>query len=320
VTDSNLLLGYLDKDYFLGGEMKVNEQKTKDAMRTVIADPLGMSVVDAAAGVFRIINQSMADATKVVSVQRGYDPREYALISAGGACSIHACKIAEEVGSTTVIVPKAASVFCALGMLESDIRLDSLKTWHAVIPGIDLDEFNAVIEAAEKKAMTELLQEGVERERASLVRHLDMRYVGQHHEVNVDIPSGCRIEQKHLPIIADAFNRAHEKLYTYSTPENPMEIMNLRITAVGAVEKTGLFARKLGGKDPAKAYKHTRKCHFAEKGGFAEIPVYNRDLLVPGNVIPGPAVIEERITTIIVHPSWDARIDEFENVVMEARS
>ena len=122
-----------------------------------------------------------------------------------------------------------------------------------------------------------------------------MRYVGQHHEVSVDIPSDCRIEQKHLPIIAEAFHKAHEKLYTYSTPENPLEIMNLRITAVGAVQKTGLFEHPIKGPDPAKAFKHKRKLHFQEPGGFVEVPVYDRDLLVPGNVVPGPAVIEERI-------------------------
>jgi N-methylhydantoinase A len=317
VTDSNLILGYLDKEYFLGGEMKVNETKTREAMRRVIADPLGMSVVEAAAGIFRIINQSMADATKVVSVQRGHDPREYALVSAGGACSIHACKIAEEVGSTTVIVPKAASVFCALGMLESDIRLDTLKTYHTVIPGIDLAELNSVIAQTEKQALTGLLQEGVERRRAGLVRHLDMRYVGQHHEVSVEIPSGCVLEEKHLSVIAGSFHQAHEKLYTYSTPENPMEIMNLRITAVGAVDKTGLCKHPLGAPDPSKALKGKRKVYFPD--GFVEVPVFNRDLLAPGNRIPGPAVVEERITTIIVHPGWDSRVDEFENVVMEAR-
>jgi len=319
VTDANLLLGYLDKSYFLGGEMRVDEPRAREAMRKEIADPLGMSVVEAAAGIFRIINQSMADATKVVSVQRGHDPREFALVSAGGACSIHACKIAEEVGSTVVIVPKAASVFCALGMLESDIRLDSLLTYHAVMPGIDLAGFNAAIEQAERRALAELLQEGVERGRASLVRHLDMRYAGQHHEVSVEIPSGCRIEERHLPIIAGSFHAAHERLYTYSTPENPLEIMNLRITAVGAVDKTGLFARPRGGPDPSKARKRMRKVHFPESGGFVEVPVFNRDLLAPGNRIAGPAVVEERITTIVVHPGWDSRIDEFENVVMEAR-
>jgi N-methylhydantoinase A len=124
VTDANLILGYLDKDFFLGGEMKVDEKKALAAMKRVIAEPLKMSEVEAAAGVFRIINQNMADATKVVSVQRGHDPREFALVSAGGACSMHACKIAEEVGSTMVIAP-AASVFCALGMLECDIRPDA---------------------------------------------------------------------------------------------------------------------------------------------------------------------------------------------------
>lgn len=320
VTDANLLLGYLDKDYFLGGEMKVNEPRAREAMKRVIAEPLGMSEVGAAAGVFRIINQNMADATKVVSVQRGHDPREYALVSAGGACSIHACKIAEEVGSTTVIVPRAASVFCALGMLECDIRLDTLKTWHAVIPGMDLAQFNEVIAQAEKQALAELVQEGVERERASLVRHLDMRYVGQHHEVSVEIPSACIIEERHLPVIAEAFHKAHEKLYTYSTPENPMEVMNLRITAVGAVDKTGLFERRLGKADPSKARKGGRMAYFDESGGMVEAPVFDRDLLAPGNRVPGPAIIEERITTIVVHPGWDARIDGFENVVMEARA
>jgi N-methylhydantoinase A len=300
--------------------MKVDEQKARGAMKRVIAEPLGMSEVEAAAGVFRIINENMADATKVVSVQRGHDPREYALVSAGGACSIHACKIAEEVGSTTVIVPRAASVFCALGMLECDIRLDTLKTWHAVIPGIDLTQFNEVIAQAEKLALAELLQEGVERERASLVRHLDMRYVGQHHEVSVEIPSACVIEEEHLPVIAEAFHKAHEKLYTYSMPENPMEIMNLRITAVGAVDKTGLFERRPGKADPSKARKGGRQAYFEDSGGMVEVPVFDRDLLAPGNRIPGPAIIEERITTIVVHPGWDALVDGFENVVMEART
>ena len=116
-----------------------------------------MSELEAAAGIFRIINQNMADAAKVVSVQRGHDPREYALVSAGGACSIHACRIAEEVGCWTVIVPKAASVFCALGMLESDIRLDHVRTYNAFIPGIDLKEFNGVICRMEAEALAELV-------------------------------------------------------------------------------------------------------------------------------------------------------------------
>jgi N-methylhydantoinase A len=115
-----------------------------------------------------------------------------------------------------------------------------------------------VIAETEEKALAELLQEGVERGRASLVRHLDMRYVGQHHEVSVEIPSACTIEEKHLPVIAEAFHRAHEKLYTYATPENPLEIMSLRVTAVGAVDKTGLYEKPGGTADPAKARKGSR--------------------------------------------------------------
>jgi len=317
VTDSNLVLGYLNADYFLGGEMKVNLEKARTAIDEVIAKPLGLSIEEAAAGIFRIINQNMADATKVVSVQRGHDPREYTLVSAGGACSIHACKIAEEVGSTSVLVPKAASVFCALGMLESDIRLDSVRTFNGAIPGLDLKAFNETIADAEKKALTELLQEGVEKERASLLRYLDVRYVGQHHEVTVEIPNDCVITEKHVNEITERFHKAHERLYTYSTPENPIEIMNLRITAVGAVEKTKVEKSPLGKADPAKAFKGKRKAYFEELGGFVETPVYERGKLTPGNKIAAPAIVEERITTVIVHPGWELTVDAYDNILME---
>ncbi len=321
VTDANLILGYLNKDFFLGGEMKVNQGLAEDILSREIAKPLGMELEKAAYGIFSIINQNMADATKVVSVQRGHDPREYALVSAGGACSIHACKIAEEVGCRTVIVPKAASVFCALGMLESDIRLDHVKTFNASIPGVDLGDFNRVIDEVEKQALAELLQEGVERERASLLRFLDVRYAGQHHEVTVEIPHDCRIGEAHILEIAETFHQAHERLYTYATPENPIEIMNLRVTAVGSVDKSGLGrqAERSGGQDLAR--KGTRQVYFENlKGnaGYFEIPVYDREKLKPGDSISGPAVIEERITTVIVHPGWKMRVDGYENIIMEA--
>ena len=324
VTDANLLLGYLNKDFFLGGEMKVNAPAAENVMHKEIAEPLGMTAAEAASGVFKIINQNMADAVKVVSVQRGHDPREYALVSAGGACSIHACKIAEEVGSRMVIVPRAASVFCALGMLESDIRLDSVKTFYANIPGIDLDEFNRVINAAESKALKELIQEGVEEKKVTLLRYLDMRYAGQHHEVTVEIPNGCAIEKDHIERIADDFHAAHEKLYTYSTPETPLEIMNLRVTAVGAVEKTALKESSGSRGNAESALKEYRDVFFTgygdtvETGDFIKTPVYDRNLLKPGDRLAGPAVIEERITTVILHPGWELGIDTFGNIIMEA--
>lgn len=318
VTDANLLLGYLNEDYFLGGEMQVDKKKAERITGEKIAGPLGLDAIHAAAGIYKIINQNMADATKVVSVQRGHDPREYSLVSAGGACSIHACKIAEEVGSTTVIVPRAASVFCALGMLESDIKLDHVKTFNATIPGINLDEFNKVITEVEERSLKELLQEGVEKERATLLRHLDMRYVGQHHEVTVDIPHGCKIEEKHVQGMAEAFHNAHEKLYTYATPENPVEIMGLRITAVGTVDNAMIEEGEVSEATIESAYKDSRQVYFEEKNGFVDTPVYDRGKLVPGMTLRGPAVIEERITTVIVHPNWRMEVDTYGNIIMEA--
>ncbi|MFP4564714.1 MAG: hydantoinase/oxoprolinase family protein [Spirochaetia bacterium] len=318
VTDANLLLGYLNKDFFLGGEMKVNAEKAEASVREKIAEPLGMSPTEAAAGIFEIINQNMADATKVVSVQRGHDPREYTLVSAGGACSIHSCRIAEEVGSTRVLVPKAASVFCALGMLESDIRLDSVKSYSGTIPGLDLNDLNEVIRATESQALEELLQEGVEKRRARLLRFADIRYAGQHHEVTVEIPSGTELADRHLEEIAGTFHDAHEKLYTYSTPETPLEIMNLRITAVGAVDKAVITEEEKGSGDASAAEKGRRDVYFAGRGDFVATPVFDRTKLKAGNRIPGPAVIEERITTVIVHPGWEGWIDGYGNIIMEA--
>ena len=319
VTDANLLLGYLNKDYFLGGEMKINYDKCYQMMKEKIADPLGMSVEEAACGVFQIVNQNMADATKVVSVQKGFDPREFSLVSAGGACSIHACKIAEEVGSRRVIVPKAASVFCALGMLESDIRLDNIRSFVGTIPGLSLEDFNKTIEETEADAMQQLFKEGVHKEDSSLERYLDVRYVGQHHEVTVPMPNNCVITEEHLEEIANTFHKAHERLYSYMTPETPIEIINLRVTAVGHVEKTGLEKKESSDAKVEDAIKNTRKLYLQEYNDWVEVPVYDRNKLYYGHTIEGPAVIEERITTIIVHPQWNAHIDEFDNVVMEVK-
>ncbi len=318
VTDANLILGYLNKDYFLGGEMEVDINAASSEVESGIAAPLGFSVAEAANGIFSIINQNMADAAKVVSIQRGHDPREFALVSAGGACSIHACRIAEALGAETVIVPRAASVFCALGMLESDIKLDSVKTYNAIVPGVDLADFNRVIKELEEKALKELLQEGVERERADLLRHLDIRYIGQHHEVTVDIPSGCLIDGDNIDEIAHRFHKAHEKLYTYSTPENPLEIMSLRVTAVGTVDKVVMAGLDEGTGELKAAEKESRKAWFEEFNGFIETPVYDRNLLSPGNRLKGPAIIEERITTIVVHPGWSLSVDSYGNCIMEA--
>lgn len=320
VTDANLMLGYLNKDYFLGGEMKVNYDKTERIFEQKLGKSLGMSVKEAAFGVYHIVNQNMADAVKVVSVEKGYDPREFALVSVGGACSIHACKIAEEIGSEKVIVPTAASVFCALGMLETDIRLDNVFSYNATIPGIDLQDFNNVIRKGEEKALDELLSEGVKKENTSLLRFLDVRYVGQHHEVTIEMPNDCVIDEEHIAEIAQTFHKAHERLYSYSTPETPIEIINLRVTGVGHVEKTGLKEKQPSTEvDPSKALKNSRKVYFQESKGLVDTPVYDRNKLVPGNEIEGPAVIEERTTTIIIHPKWKAKVDQYGNVIMEVK-
>lgn len=320
VTDANLVLGYLNKEYFLGGEMKVSYKKAYNAIENKIAKPLSISTKEAAYGIFKIINHNMAGATKVVTIERGHDPRECTLVSVGGACSMHACKIAEEIGSAKIIVPVAASVFCAFGMLESDIRLDYVRNFNAYIPGINLKEFNKVIQEIEKKALKSLFDEGVKTKKTSLLRYLDIRYVGQHHEITVEIPDNCILEEKHLKVIIEKFHNLHELLYNHSLPGNSIEILNLKISAIGYVDKINLHKVEMDlTQDPFFAFKNKRKVYFEEYKEFVEVPVYSREKLKPGNYLEGPAIIEERTTTTVVHPNWYACMDGFNNIVMEEK-
>jgi N-methylhydantoinase A len=204
-------------------------------------------------------------------------------------------------------------------MLESDIRLDNVRSFVGTIPGLDLDAFNAVIKATEKDAMKELLKEGIQESECSLERYLDIRYIGQHHEVTVPMPNNCVINPEHVESIAETFHAAHEKLYSYRTPETPIEIINLRVTAVGHVQKTGMEKQAAGHGTIDEAFKNERAVYFQEYKDWVNTPVYDRNKLGLGHEILGPAVLEERITTIIVHPNWKARIDEFGNVVMEVK-
>ena len=194
-----------------------------------------------------------------------------------------------------------------------------MRSFNYFFPNTDLAAFNDLIEKTEATAMEELLCEGVERERAGLLRFLDIRYVGQHHEVTVAIPNDCVINEAHMAEIAKTFHEAHERLYSYCTPDTPLEIINLRVTAVGRVDKTGLDPMPLADEACESAIKNSRPIYFEEYNEWRDTPVYDRNKLRPGNKIAGPAVIEERITTIIVHPKWDARVDEFGNVIMEVK-
>lgn len=317
-TDANLVLGYLNPDYFLGGEYPLDLPACQQAIAEKIGKPLGIEATQAAIGVYQVVNSNMADALRVVSVQRGHDPREFILVAAGGAGPVHASRLAQEVGIPKVIVPRTASVFCALGMLESDLKHDYVRTHWKQFGEMDPALLEKAFANMEQEGRTTLMEEGVQTDTVEVERYLDMRYVGQHHEVTVRLPAG-QLDKAKLKDVAIAFHQTHERLYTYSEPEKPMETINVRVTVIGRVPKTPL-AKESSATGPAEeALKGSRDVYFAEYQSRVPTPIYDSARLKPGHTFLGPAIVEAVTTSIVVCPGDRATIDAYGNVILEVK-
>ena len=312
VTDADLLLGYLDPEFFLGGEIRLDRERAALAMQERIAKPLGLSETEAAEGIYRIINDNMAAALRVVSVERGYDPREFALVVAGGAGPLHAGMIARELGIPLVLIPRESSVFCAAGMLISDLQHDYVRTLTREWQHLSLTEVNQIFTELEDDGRTNLAQEGIAADQVRIEASLDMRYVGQFHEVEVATPH--RLTQDDLQAVERRFHHTHDTLYGYALPGAPLEVINLRLRAMGVTEKPHFEAVPYVGTDPHSALKGSRSAFFA--GEWHEVPVYDGLKCEHGFIIAGPALVEQPNTTILVPPTYTLVCDAYRNYVM----
>lgn len=316
-TDADLILGYLDPDYFHGGQLTLDVEAAHRAIKTKVADPLGIDVVAAADGIYRITNAHMAAAIGVVSVQRGLDPREFALVVAGGAGPIHASPIAEELGIGTILVPRESSVFCAAGMLLSDLKHDYVRTYPVETARIDLGRANALCREIGDEATRTLLSEGIPGDRITLAFGADLRYVGQFNEVEVTAFGDGDIDEAAVARMVRAFHDRHDALFGYSMPESPVELINLRLTARGTTVKPKFRELPAGGTDTEHARKGARRAYV--DGAFHTVGVYDGLKMMPGNRVSGPAIIEQPTTTIIVTFGYDVIVDRYGNYVLHAR-
>jgi N-methylhydantoinase A len=316
VTDANLLLGYLSADYFLGGEVRLDKEAAQKVIQEGVSDVLDMDPIVASYGIHKLTNANMADAIRVMSIQKGYDPRSFALLAAGGAGPAHAVRLAEAVGVPRVIVPKTASVFCALGMLESDLKHDYVYTFWDILSKLDLGKLNAEFELLEAQGKEALFEEGTRPQDVHIERSMDLRYVGQHHEVNVSVPTH-RLTADDLPLIGQRFHEAHQRLFMYHEPDGEIETVNIRLIAIGSVSKPEINRLPTADSDASPPIKSTRPVYFEESDGFVETNVYDGDLLLPGMRISGPAIIEEVTTTTVLIPNWHCTIDVFGNLIIE---
>jgi len=316
-TDADLILGYLDKDFFAGGKIPLNYDRSEKAVKERIADPLGMDVVEAVAGMYRVINVNMASGVREVSVKRGHDPREFPLVVAGGAGPVHACMIALELEIPVMIIPKESSIFCAAGMLMSDLKHNFVRTYSAHFDELDVQKFKSLFSEMEKGATKLLKSEHIPENSIQHIYSLDMRYVKQYHEVNVEITEE-ELEKGDTGLIASKFHPEHDRLYGYSLEEErtPIELINLRLTSIGKTTKPTFREEEFDQEDPSKALKKKRKVYLPLRQAFEEVPVYDGHRLKFGNKVEGPAIIEQVNTTTFVTPEFNVLCDKYGSYTM----
>ncbi len=309
-TDANLVLGYLDPAYFAGGKMELRPERARAAIEEHVARPLGVSVEEAAAGMYRVINTNMAHGVREITVKVGLDPREFPMVVAGGAGALHACMIANELEMPTLLVPGTASVLCATGMLLSDLRHDFVRSYVCRFADLDFDRLRALCAEMIAEGTEQLAVEGIPADAAIHDLAFDLRYLKQYHEVTVPVRRAA-IDAGDLAEIADTFHREHDRLYGYqlAAEGTELELINVRVRSWGRADKPKLPTVEPGGADPSPARKGNRRAFVPEKNQFAELPVYDGHRLAAGNIIRGPALIERTDTTILVTSSFVATVD-----------
>jgi N-methylhydantoinase A len=316
VTDADLILGYLNPEYFLGGKMRLSKDAAESAVNEKIASPLGIDPIEAAHGIFTIVNNNMTNAIRYVSVSRGRDPRDYALMAFGGAGPVHAGMQVKDLGIRTIIIPRNAGVFSAIGNLVSNLKISKVHSYVRRQEQIDSEELNALFVSMLREAEQQLGKRSKVSE-VMVDRSLDVRYVGQVQEVIVPIRSRTqRVTEVNLANTFRDFHQMHQQLYAFSRPEEAPEIVSLRLDLIGIREELRLPSVAFEGEDATIAVKGTREVFF-EGRGFVPIPIYNGELVRPGNLIAGPAVIEEPSTNIVIFPGQEALLDQYMNYVVE---
>ena len=319
VTDANLVLGRLDAENFLGGELKLDMAACQHQMQDRIATPLDLDPTEAADGILRIAVTQMSHAVKAVTTERGLDAGNFTMVVYGGAGPLHASAIAREIGIRKVLIPYAPGYFSAYGMLFSDLRYDYVRSVFRKLGDLSFEEIEAAYQSMEEEGRTALAQSGVKADGVVIERAADMRYVGQEHAVTVDLPLAF-FESKDRSAIKQQFDELHKVRYGTSAPKEPADLVSLRVTVLGTMKKPPKHSVDKGMAQPNAAAIRTVKQVYFRNGGWVQTPVYVRDRLLSGNQIFGPALVEEHASTTVVQPDDTLRVDELGNLQIDIGS
>jgi N-methylhydantoinase A len=314
VTDSNLFLSRLSPKGLLGGRMPLDLGRAQQAIAE-LAETLGLSPLETARGIIRVVNANMARALRLVTVQRGVDPTRLALLAFGGAGPLHAGALARELGIPTILVPPGPGILCALGLLVEDLRADAVRTWVRRLDADSLGPMDRVFTELEADATQWLDRERVPAERRQLSRWLDLRYEGQNYELLVPVPKEAW-RQHSIEALRRRFLQAHEETYGFAAEDEPIQVVNLRLIARGIPDPPEIPWQKPGGPDASSAMIDRRPVEFFEAGGNVDCPVYDRMRLAAGNRLRGPAIIEQFDSTTLLDPGQEARVDELGMLVI----
>lgn len=307
VTDANLILGRLNPVGISGGKIKVFSELAEKSIRKKIAEPLGISIVQAAYGIIEIVNTHMIRALRLVSVERGYDPRDFVILAFGGAGPMHAAFLAEGLGVKNIVIPPNPGVFSALGLMLADFRHDFVRNIMKPASEINTELLEKIFGEIEKKAKKILQKEGFSPNHIVMERNLELRYLGQSYELIVPF-------HKNFKVILQLFHQKYQKMYSYSMPDEPVEVVNIHLIAYGLIRKPKF--RKIPFTSSSSDALIDKKMVFFKGNAWIETPIYSRDALLPGHKINGPAIIEQSDATTVIPPGWNAVVDEFLNLTL----
>jgi N-methylhydantoinase A len=300
VTDALVVLGFLDQGALLGGRMPIDPGAARSVVEERIARPLGLPLERAAHGIVEVVNANMIGGIRSVSVERGYDPRDFTLVAGGGATSAHAGSLAVELGIRATIVPRVASGLCAFGEAVADVKHTYLASYTTSLRTLDPARLDELFLELERRGREDLAEEGFGAGDVAVERSLDMKYVDQVHECSVSIPL-FEVTAERVPEIEEAFHRRHEALYTYCELDNTPELINVEVTVYGRAPELAIADHPVDGAASPAPYGE-RRAYFPELGGDRQTPVYAGSTLRPGHVVTGPAIVQEETTTIVVYP------------------
>jgi N-methylhydantoinase A len=315
VTDANVLLQTLNPTHLLGGRMKVRQDLARAAIGR-LAEQLGMEPMATAQGIISVVTANMARAIRVISVQRGHDPRDYTLMAFGGAGPLHAARLARELDIKRILVPRNPGILCAMGLLLTDLRADFASTrLHTLSPAV-LSDVQEAFTALQKRAEAWFVEEQISPLARQITRKVDMRYAGQNYELAVGLPEGP-ITLASLQALEAGFLQAHRQMYGFVAEEDPVQLVTFRVAAAGLVNKAQFSPQPPTRPNASAAQMGWREIWMPEAGGFVSCPVYDRDKLACGHQFDGPAVVEQMDATTVILSGMSAVVDPYLNLIVQ---